>query len=320
MDTAVETALRKIVKGTNPGSLKQTAEALQELGCAVVIERKPLLVRLSVPGVLGDSPEGWAEWTFDFAGYKKVDGANLMAFATYGREKSAPKVGYGDPDYKKNSEQNHSMGVLTRSTLVNRARKLLAEPEPRSEDLYGPKPEPEAKDRGACQVCFRSTAIHTASGLLHDHGYRAPGRGTGSVQKSGSCYGSGHVPYAVSCTLTQAIVADLEAKAEGLLDRYVDECDNQRTVWEERRVLTDGRWTPTMVRLNPGDDGYEQARSTRLANLKSHLRNLWSGWYGSLPWYRMAVAAWTPGAVGPQEAWVITDHNHEAHAGRPELT
>ena len=61
-------------------------------------------------------------------------------------------------------------------------------------------------------------------------------------------------------------------------------------------------------------DGYEfrQARQQAIVSTQGEIRRVWSGGFGSLPWYRMAVRTWKP--VADDQVAV------GAPEGRPEDT
>lgn len=149
-----------------------------------------------------------------------------------------------------------------------------------------------------CPCCFRDIKAsgHT-SGKMADHGYEIRGRdygswGYGGGYRSGGCAGVGELPWEKSPEPVKGVISELSGRSK-FLEGYLSDLKGGKVLtlivkegWgENQRVVT----------LTP-DHGYKwtSALNGRIQEVESELRSLWNGFYGSIPWYRMALRTWQP--------------------------
>lgn len=141
-----------------------------------------------------------------------------------------------------------------------------------------------------CPCCFRDIKASVYTGwAIADHGFTIGGRdhwsGWGGY-RTGSCKGVGRVPWEQSPYATEEMIPAMLKHSEALALELVDgppaklAHPSQSRHPGEKIDATHSEWE-TAVR-------YWRNAMTRA------LADLWTGHYGSIPWYRAAVRTWEP--------------------------
>lgn len=205
-----------------------------------------------------------------------------------------------------------------RKVLKGLASKVLGLEDPDERKGHPPRARDYRTDLTirTCPVCFRDikASDHT-HGKIADHGYTIdPG------YRTGSCAGTGRLPWEKSCDPAVEEIPHLLAYSERVEARLAALTSGEVT---ELKVRGSYDWKTReyeWVAVGPDDYRWESALRSAVTDAKRTLVNLWNGHYGSIPWMRMAVRTWEPVAddhiaVGPPTHPVL-DEDYE---GKPEV-
>lgn len=135
-----------------------------------------------------------------------------------------------------------------------------------------------------CPCCFRDIKASEHTGFrMADHGFRIHGRdhwsGWGGW-RSGSCRGVDRLPWEESPEATKEMIPGLIRYSDQLVKRYSSDPPAKLKLYGSEIDATHPKWEAAVIAW----------RKQTLRDLGS----LWTGRYGSIPWFRAAVRTWKP--------------------------
>lgn len=185
-----------------------------------------------------------------------------------------------------------ALKTAAKKVLVGLASEVLGLEDPDARKGLPPRARDYRTDLTirTCPVCFRDikASDHT-HGMIADHGYTIdPG------YRTGSCSGAGRLPWEKSCKPAVEEIPNLLAYSNKVEARLVNLTSGKVT---SLTIRGDYDWktrTYEKVNIGPEDYRWKSALAQAIHSKRGTLRNLWSGYYGSIPWMRMAVRTWEP--------------------------
>jgi hypothetical protein len=233
-----------------------------------------------------------------------------------------------DPEgFKARTESYRAHKKAARDWLVSKASDLMGLEDPTATPDGLPTRSRDYRTDltiRTCPVCFRDikASSHTG-GLMADHGYTITGRGWdgwGGMRR-GSCTGTGHLPWEKSCDPAKGMLAALLEHSDKGLERLAALRDGKVTslTVKGRYDYRTNKYTEETLTAADGRK-WDEALRNAIAGTKRGLDALWSGYYGSIPWYRMAIRTWEPVAddhiaIGAPK----TPATGEDFAGKPTI-
>lgn len=294
MDPKLFLALRKATKKANPGTVKAAMLVLDTVGVTVTEIKKGWTYTLTTPE--GDTatierPERYrhlpTEWFL-------TPVASLPYLSKYNATEEEKAAHAAQHEAAKTIEDY----IIAKACEILGVENKFADVDPnrpvRSRDYLT-----DLTIR-TCPVCFRDIKAsgHT-HGMMADHGYTIQGRSYwmsdfGGGHRSGSCEGVNVLPWEKACDPAKEEIERLERLSESLMTCLTDLRDNKITEIqiEERDFNT--RKMILITRIPADGYKWKQTLERRIWETEGELRRLWSGFCGSIPWYRMAVRTWAP--------------------------
>lgn len=182
--------------------------------------------------------------------------------------------------------------------VIDRAHELLGKPNARHDEEEGRPARSVARFTDftirTCQICFRD--IKATQGVMADHGFQIRGRERQASWynrrvstmaggfRTGSCPGTGFPPFEISCELVRGQLND-KIEAAAAWHREMDKIRANRIV-----EITDENGKT----ITPDNAHWQEAISEYEDRVAQNLDFLWSGAYGSVPWYRAVLRLWEP--------------------------
>jgi hypothetical protein len=309
LDTTTREALLKARKKTNPGSVKKALLVLEAVGIDIVHtetaprKRSPYLYVLDVPGIGQievEQPENYRRLPPEYLTVPR----NNDWMRPFRRETDRGEALTPEQQAKLDAwEAKKARYKATVEYIVEKASELLGLPNPNERAGLPPRARDYRTDLTirTCPCCFRDIkASEHTSKRMADHGYTINGRdwsGYGGFRQGG-CRGGGRDPWEKSCEPAKEQVEaliDLSSRVEARLYALENGEVTELTVVDQSKTYN-WRTEPKPTKTVTPDDGYEwkNALDRAITATRRDLRQLWSGGYGSIPWYRMAIRTWKP--------------------------
>jgi len=156
-----------------------------------------------------------------------------------------------------------------KAEVTRRAREALGMPTETEADAIKIRKQYDDTNIHTCPICFRP--IRAGSGRIADHGFQAPGRGTGAVYRHGSCSGTGELPWEASSGATRSYLLSLLVEL-GRAEAEEPEPEDRSQEWHQRKALRE-----TILGLTPAIFGWEKGQHGWVALLE------WDAWTRK-PW------------------------------------
>ena len=180
-----------------------------------------------------------------------------------------------------------------RAVWISKASELLGLPDPALTFGHPPRARDYRTDLTirTCPCCFRDIKASEHTGFrMADHGFQIQGRdwsGWGGW-RSGSCKGVDRLPWEKSPDATKEMIPSLVAFSDELVRRYRSD-PPAKLMHPSPRVYSEYG-----TEIDATHPKWEAAVIAWRKQTLRDLGSLWTGRYGSIPWFRAAVRTWKP--------------------------